>query len=269
MSSELIQEPLYFYLTGNWYKGKMPIYYDNSQLSIAKILEENYDSIKTEILDFYINHSDRILPNYIPNNYIEKDWKTLDLMSIMFKYKKNMKEFPQLMKVIEQIPDVITIKISILLPHTRIKGHFGDTNALIRTHFGIVIPGKYPELGIRVRTEDKCWEEGKAFSFCDVHRHTSWNYSDRKRIVLIIDTIHPYFRNKKRYISSGLLAAAYMKSAVTRFPITRKISKPITLFLHKLLIIPFYIIIWLQDNCNIYIAHFLQKLKFDQPKRNK
>jgi hypothetical protein len=39
-------EPLYFYLTGNWYKGKMPNFFDVSEMESTKILEDNYERMK-------------------------------------------------------------------------------------------------------------------------------------------------------------------------------------------------------------------------------
>ena len=59
-------EPLYFYLTGNWYTGKMPNFFDVSNMDSTKILESNYEKIKAEILDFYENDADSLKPNFTP-----------------------------------------------------------------------------------------------------------------------------------------------------------------------------------------------------------
>ncbi|MCZ2393654.1 MAG: aspartyl/asparaginyl beta-hydroxylase domain-containing protein [Chitinophagales bacterium] len=262
MIAESIPENIYFYLTGNWYKGKKPHFYDVSELPSTQILEDNYEVIKEEILNFYDKSSDKIVTNYTPYTYREEGWRTLNLIANMLKQPQYDNDFPNLLKAIAQIPDVITVQISVLMPHTRIKPHFGDTDGIIRSHLGIVVPGQYPELGFRVRRTDKCWEEGKVLALCIAHRHFVWNKTDRKRIVLLIDTIHPDYKEKKIYISAGLLSAALMKAIVTKFPILKKIPKPIVRLLHKMIIIPFYIIIWLQEKFNINIAQFLQKLKF-------
>jgi len=116
-------------------------------------------------------------------------------------------------------------------------------------------------LGFRVKSEERCWEEGKVLAVCEANRHYVWNYTDRKRIILLVDTIHPDYVNKKYYICSGSLAVLVMKLISTKFPVTKKSPAWLVWIIHKILIFPIMIIILLQNKCNINLASFLLKFK--------
>lgn len=255
------REPIYFYVTGKWYTGKLPNFYDVSTLSSTKILEDNYEKIKEEILSFYDRHANIIRPNNTSRQYKEEGWKNLSLYGFMLRYPNHIKYFPFLGQLIETIPNLITAQIAVLEPHVRVKAHFGDTNALIRSHLGIVVPGQYPELGFRNGSQERCWEEGKVLAICIAHRHYVWNNTDKKRIVLIIDTIHPDYVDKKYLIATGILASAVMKIITYKFPFTKKFPEWLVLFFHSLIRIPFRIILFLQNSLNINLAPLLVKLK--------
>ena len=199
MSTKAI-EPIYFYLTGNWYKGKMPNFYDVSEFESTKILEKNYSLIKDEITHFYDTDKESLRPNFTPYKYIEEGWRTINLRAFMLKYPDNMRKFPVIESIVSQIPHVVTVQVAVLSPQTRVKAHFGDTNAIIRNHLGVIIPGEYPDLGFRNGSKEKCWEEGKVLAICIAHRHYVWNYTNKKRIILLVDTIHPDYLRYKYFI---------------------------------------------------------------------
>lgn len=263
MQSEesLIKEPLYFYLTGNWYKGKMPNFYDVSGFESTKILEDNYDSIKNEILAFFETSEDKFLPNFTPYNYKEEGWRTINLYGFMLKYPNAIKDFPIIDNIVNQIPHMVTAQIAVLNPRTRVKAHFGDSNAIIRNHLGIVVPGSYPELGFRNGCKERCWEEGKVLAICIAHRHYVWNNTDKKRIILLVDTIHPKYIKQKYYICGGLLAASLLKLISTKFPKTKKTHPYIVIGFHRLLTLAFMAVLFSQNILKINLASVWSKFK--------
>ena len=89
----------------------------------------------------------------------------------MLAFPEHMKHLPKLTKIINSIPRVMTAQVAILHPGRRIKAHFGDTNALIRSHLGLVVPGDLPELGFRNKSDEQCWKEGEVLAICIAHRH--------------------------------------------------------------------------------------------------
>ena len=262
-STTLIKEPIYFNTTGKWYTGKLPSFYDVSKLDSTEILEKNYSVIKEEILNFFEKHPNVIKPNYAPNgnNYKNEGWKNLSLYSFMIKHPHNIKYFPHLTKIVESIPNMITAQVVVLEPKTRVKAHFGETNALVRSHLGIVIPGKYPELGFRNKSEERCWEEGKVLAICTSHRHYVWNNTDRKRIILLVDTIHTDYIKNKYFIGTGILSSSTMKILVMKFPFTKKFPNWLVNFLHKLIMIPWAFVLLLQNKFNMPLTSLLLKLK--------
>lgn len=242
----------------------MPTFFDNSNMELRRVLEDNYLDIKEEVLDFYFRKSDKFLPQYVPYKYQNDKWIVFTFYGFMLRYQTHLDMFPRLSKVLTQIPDLVTAQIVVLEPHTRVTAHFAGSNALIRSHLGIKIPGKYPELGFRMKQEERCWEEGKVLSFCESHRHYVWNYTDEPRIILLIDTVHPDYKDKKKYASCGVLSMLALKMVVHKFPFTRRMPDWLTVFFHKLFIGVFWIVLSIQDRWKVNIAEKLQKAKLDK-----
>tara|TARA_Y100000385_G_scaffold66934_1_gene66718 strand:- start:33428 stop:34207 length:780 start_codon:yes stop_codon:yes gene_type:complete len=257
------KEKLYFYLTGNWYKGDMPNFYDVTDFESTKLLEKNYSAIKEEILNFYERDALSFKANFTPYKYKEQGWQTINLISFMLKRQSNIKKFPVLFDAVSKIPDLLTIQIAVLKPQTRVKAHFGDTNAIIRSHLGIVVPGTLPDIGFRNGTEEKCWEEGRVLAICVAHRHYVWNNTDKTRIILLVDTIHPDFRAEKTWICSGLLSAAFLKLIATKLPVTKKTPHFIVRLFHSILSVFFRLTLFLQDCLNWLVSIVFGKSKYE------
>jgi beta-hydroxylase len=255
------REPLYFNVIGKWYKGKMPTFYDNSQMELTRILESNFPAIQKEILAFYQHNGQEFLPQYVPYKYQNDNWKVFSLMGFLLKFSENIKKFPVLSKVVIEIPDIVTAQIIVLEPHTRVKAHFAGSNGLIRSHLGIMIPGKLPELGFRIKQEERCWEEGKVLSFCESHRHYVWNYTNDYRIILLIDTIHPDYSDKKHYLCGGMLSMLTLKMFAFHFPLTKKMPKKIVLGFHHVFTLLFIVALKIQDKFNLNLLRILQPFK--------
>jgi hypothetical protein len=253
---------IYFNLTGNWYKGAIPSFYDIDSLDAAPVLEKHFPSIRDEIISFYEKETQLFEPMYVPHRYSDQNWLVFNFYGFMLKYPDNLKKFPALSQALSEIPNMVGAQISVLAPHTRIKAHISGSNALIRNHLGILIPGAYPDLGIRVRGEERCWEEGKVLAFTESHRHYAWNYTDKARIVLLVDTIHPDYADKKYYICAASLAVLVLKMFAFKFPTTKKWPTWLIKILHQVVTFPFLIILFLQNKLGINIASLLQKLKF-------
>jgi aspartyl/asparaginyl beta-hydroxylase (cupin superfamily) len=245
-------EPLWFYITNNWYKGKYPNFHDVSKLQSAQVLEDNYVAIKKEVLEFYEREGETTMQaNFTPYKYKEEGWRTVNFMSFMLMYPGLIKKFPVTWEILRTIPDMVGVTIAVLKPHTRIKAHFGDSNAIVRTHLGLVVPGKYPELGLRNGSQEKCWEEGKTFAITIAHRHYAWNNTDHKRIIIMVDTVHPDFRDKKMWICALLLASATMKFIATKITPLKKIPGFIPKMLHPMIGSLFYVVLFLQHKKKI------------------
>ena len=91
---------------------------------------------------------------------------------------------PQI-QVKERAPAVF---FSALRPHTKIPPHNGATNARLTVHLPLIIP---PDCALQVGDEVRTWKQGELLIFDDTIRHSAWNRSDQRRVVLIFDIWNP------------------------------------------------------------------------------
>jgi hypothetical protein len=244
-------EPVFYYLTWDWYKGSEPSWYDVETLPGTKLLRENYAAIKKEVLAFDAAHGDEIRANFTPYAYAEKGWRTINLYSYFLRYEENCKKFPVIDSVVRQIPGMCLAQIAVLEPHTRIKAHFGDTNVLVRSHLGLVVPGDLPDIGFRVGREEKCWKEGDVIALQIARRHYAWNFTDQRRIVLVVDTFRPEYMDRRYAIAGDVLATIAMKFFATKVPITKKLPKWLVRAMHKPIGLAFRARLWVQRTFKI------------------
>lgn len=257
-----LDEEIYFRISKEWYKGRVPAFYDTSKLNFTSILEDNFSVIKEEVLSVYKSSLDEFEPMYVPSKYKDSNWTVFNFYGFMFKHPDNLRKVPKLAKILEQVPDLVTAQVSILKPGTKIKAHISGSNALIRSHLPIVVPGSYPELGFRVKQEERGWEEGKVLSFSESNRHYSWNYSNQDRIVLLIDTIHPSYSDKKVFLSASSLSVLVLKMFANKFPVTKRMPKPVVRIMLLFSNNVFYFLLFLQNKFGFYLFNMLQRVKF-------
>lgn len=139
--------------------------------------------------------------------YNESGWNTIMLYSYKLRYHKNCFHFPNTLKILTPFKSIITIYFSTIEPGTKLRPHFGDTDATYRIHLGLDIPSGLPECGIEVGGIQKEWQNGKTIIFNDAHFHTAWNLTSKSRTVLIIDIIKPEFETRRWYIIPKILGA--------------------------------------------------------------
>lgn len=96
-----------------------------------------------------------------------------------------------------------SLYFSVLEPGSRIAPHTGITNARLIVHIPLIVP---QSCGIRVGTETRQWERGKALVFDDMTDHEAWNGSDRIRVVLIADLWRPELSVAERATIGQLMA---------------------------------------------------------------
>lgn len=242
-------EPFY-YVTPKWFKGNLPAFFENSAYPMTRILEDHSQVIIEEIISFYSRDSDKLSKNFAPYNVDTTGWNTMTLFSYGILNPQFLGYLPRTWSLLKDYPGLSLVMVSVLSPGVRLKAHFGDTDAIIRNHLGVVIPAPLPAAGIRIKTESRGWRPGEVLSFCVLNRHYAWNFSDKPRIVLIVDFIKPEFLNQQREIEGKVLAAEGMKLIATRFPVTKKIPRWLTLFLHSVLGVC----------ANLYVRLFKQRL---------
>lgn len=197
-------------------------FYDNDQYAWTQDLENHYEVIKREVLE-YINH--RELKPYFNKSLLSKEnsWKTDGLLFWGYFIRKNYKSFKSTWQVIKKIPGIVSFSISVLEPDSFIKVHNGDTNAIIRVHLPLVVPEGLPNCSFTVNNVTKPWKEGKPLLFNDAQLHSAQNLSKQRRIVLLIDVIRPEFISKRTEVCAKVLNGLSWQWQTQQYPNVRKL----------------------------------------------
>ncbi|OJX35018.1 MAG: hypothetical protein BGO87_09795 [Flavobacteriia bacterium 40-80] len=214
------------------YQGNSPSFYPENYFEWEHIFDNKHEIIYNELNNF-LNHGNNSPVSYFNHEMVNKPgaWKTVPLMSWGVHFYKNARFFPETCSLLRQIPGLVSISFNLLEPKSKISAHFGDTNAIVRCHYGIKIPGQLPEVGFKVKNEEREWEEGKLLIFCDGYTHTAWNNSSMPRIILLFDVILPEFLPQKKMICGSVLSSIFLQSSSIRLKI-KEPPKTILKLLH-------------------------------------
>jgi aspartyl/asparaginyl beta-hydroxylase (cupin superfamily) len=166
------------------------LFYNITEFEELRVLEDNYDIIKNELLQLLQSQINGWNPSY--PNYLTSDskglWKTFTFQFFNIKNIVNIKKCPKTFDVLSKIPELITAEFSHLPPNTHIKPHKGFTRMVLRVHLGLIVP---KECAIRVENQTRPWEEGKVLILDDSFEHEAWNKSDDDRFILMLDIANP------------------------------------------------------------------------------
>jgi aspartyl/asparaginyl beta-hydroxylase (cupin superfamily) len=211
---------LWFSYFGGHFKGEEPYYFDKSMFPWVSRIESQWTTIRDEMLQLVQQEGTSLVP-YANHEMTSKKnhWKTFGLMFWTVKSETNCAKAPKTWQILQSIPNITAASFNLLEGGATIKEHYGDTNAIVRCHLGLVIPAPAPQCAFRVGKEVRSWKEGEFLMFCDAHNHTAWNNTDQKRYIMIIDVMRPDFVSKKIAISSRVLASINHEIAYQRWPL--------------------------------------------------
>lgn len=199
----------YFNKLQELYHGHQPGFYAVEEIDGVSILEKGSEIIYQELIANLSDERKRRICFDKISLKRQEGWQQIELKIYGVEYHKRISLFPKTMEILDGIKGLSTIYFSLLAPHSHIKAHVGDTDALYRVHLGLKIPAALPACGIEVAGYKKSWEAAKCLAFNDIYYHSVWNETNEERIVLIVDIIRPEFRNKEIYVNSGVRAALY------------------------------------------------------------
>ncbi len=171
-------------------------FYDPSEFEWARVLEQEYPAIKTELMRVLTDAGEGFKGYMSETQYRHRGWNTFNFFFYGKKFEENCERCPHTTAVLESLPrfERDHIMFSALNPHTRIPPHVGPMNGILRGHLGLVVPqGCY----IRVGPDERTWEEGKMLVFDDSFEHEVFNHSDAVRIVLFMNFWHPCFAERE------------------------------------------------------------------------
>lgn len=227
------------------YNSDEPVVYNLQQHPAILDLKANFHHILEEVQPYMqgLVQADVSNPN-APNVNYPNTWKHLYFMNYMLEYAPGRNLFPITYSLIKKHPEITLAGIASLEGGGRLFPHSGETNAIIRCHLGIKIPGVIPECGIRVKDRHLSWREGDVICFNDAFNHEAWNLTQEKRYILLFDIMRPEFMGQKKRICAYALGIASVRYLAERLNLDRHLP----LFIRKTFIFPFFVF-WL-----VYLA---------------
>jgi beta-hydroxylase len=142
------------------------------------------------------------------------EWKSYLLYGYGYRAEANCHRCPETVRLLEQVPGLLTAFFSVMTPGTHLAPHKGVTKAMITCHLPLIVPEKRELCRLQLEEVGHSWREGESFVFDDTYRHEVWNRSDEDRVVLLL-----HFRRPVRF--AGSLVGRLFLGAVRRSPFIR------------------------------------------------
>jgi aspartyl/asparaginyl beta-hydroxylase (cupin superfamily) len=216
-------EPWYNIFGGRYDRGE-PSFYDPDDFPWAKVLEDNVDLIRDEMIALLADDETRVKPYFINRgmSFPPRHWKTMGLFFWNMRMHDNCKRCPNTTRVLESIPHLTAGSLSVLEPHSNINPHQGDTDAIVRCHLALTVPAGLPQCGFQVGKESRPWREGRTLIFCDAQTHMAWNQTDQRRVIMILDVVRPEYQHQTNTVCSNVLASSLLQMLYQDVPLLNR-----------------------------------------------
>lgn len=232
MNSLIALEPDIYFLKEEKYDGSHPNYYNKADFPWVRELEAQYDTIMQEVGGL-ISGNENMPQNLNPPYLSSPDaWRNFYFMNFKWYDHGNCLKYPRTFNIMQSIPNLSFAGIAVLEPRSRVLPHIGETNATIRCHLGLKIPGKYLDCGMMVNGEKRGYEQGKVLMFSDAHLHTVWNDTDERRFIIVFDVVQEQFAHKKNWVCAKALGALTLKYLDEKIPLIKPMPAPLLQGLH-------------------------------------
>lgn len=222
-----------YFLKETSYLGNHPNFFNKNDFTWVKYLEDNYTIICDEIINL-INDKETLPENLNPP-YLSSPgaWRNFYFMNFRWYDHENCLKYPKTFALLMSVPHISFGGITVLNPHSRVLPHIGETNATIRCHLGLSVPGKNLDCGIMVNGEKRAHQTGKVVLFSDAHIHTTWNDTDERRVILVFDVVQKEFTNKSDWVCANALGALTIKYLDEKIPLVKQLPSIVLQALHK------------------------------------
>jgi aspartyl/asparaginyl beta-hydroxylase (cupin superfamily) len=224
------------------YESNEPVFYNTDDYEPIQFVLKNYSLIRAEA-DDYINR--RIDISYknpgAPNMTYPDSWKNIYFKNYSLKYRLGERFFPETFKLFKNNKQITLAGITMLAPKSKLMRHCGETNAIIRCHLGLKVPGKLPDIGFQVLDKSISWEEGKVFAFNDAFQHEAWNETNEYRYILVFDFVRPEFAHLRVWICARCLGIEAMRLMLTKLKVYEKTPIPLRAFFSWIAALPLWV----------------------------
>lgn len=178
-----------------------PVFFDKTHFPWASDLEKSFPEIMRCLAPVFEDDFQGLATNpEVQIQFPPKLWKGFVFIVNGMKHKKNLMAFPFIAQKLSEIPHLITASISVLEPGASLLPHNGSTNAVMRVHLPLKIPGEFPECGMSIDGHEVSWKEGEILMFCDMKIHHVQNFTSHRRYILLMDVMRPEFIHLKKLV---------------------------------------------------------------------
>ena len=232
-------------------------FYPISEISSILPLAESVHRINQEVAFLWKDQSSGLADVYgdfdgfDDKQYPPKSWKKIVLQAWGIQNSKLMQKFPVLASIIKKDKRILSCHIASLAPHSIIKAHSGETNAIWRVHLGLKVPKDYLNCAIQVAKDQKAWEENEFLAFLDAQEHKVWNNTNEYRFILIFDVLREEFKHLKWYIIVRIIISQVYFMIMAKLALHNLSERTPKLFFDVLavvLFLPVCALIFLQNN---------------------
>lgn len=160
--------------------------YNSDQFPFTNILEQNVETILNE----YLTLEQKLLSEWPEIHLYQGAWNVFGIYDFPNgnPLESGIEACPDTAKIVSNaIPRHGAVGFSVLRAGTQIKPHVGYKGNYLRCHLPLIVPEG--DCGIAVNNQPVNWSFGKTLIFDDRYEHSAWNFSDKDRVVLLIDFV--------------------------------------------------------------------------------
>ena len=172
---------------------RVPIqpFVDKEYYPELQILEDNWEVIRDEALALY-SHGHIEVGDDLPASSFYKNgrWKSFYLKSFDNDIPSAYELAPKTMALIDQIPSMHMALFAALMPGKALKKHHDPFAFTLRYSLGLSTPNS-PDCALVVDGIDRPWRDGESFIFDETYMHSTYNNSDKVRLILMTDVDRP------------------------------------------------------------------------------
>lgn len=224
------------------YNGNEPSFFDDfEEAPEIGVIQTEKEIIAQEVKHLINLRGGKLKAHNLSKMYDDAGWETLSIINWGIFIKENAVLCPQINKLLDDNPSIVSLSVNILRSGKRIKPHTGDTNAIVRGHLGIDIPEGLPRCGFKVNGVEKSWGNGKLLLFCDAYKHEAWNLTEKDRIIVSFDVIRKEYVDQTKYICLHVRAFLLFQALVSKQPWIEKLPKA----MHYVIFKTFYMLIYM------------------------
>ncbi len=168
-------------------------YLDLAQFPQLKVLEDNWQMIREEVLALTAESQIKASAQYDDigfNSFFRTGWKRFYLKWYGDYLPSAEQLCPKTVALLKNVPEIKGAMFALLGQHGKLVRHRDPYAGSIRYHLGIITPNS-DQCFISVDGQHYSWRDGEAVLFDETYLHYAQNDTDMDRVILFCDIERP------------------------------------------------------------------------------